>query len=270
MRAKCVYENLDFERGKDPKKSIGIGKYRDFYGKTEDQIASKIISDLEYFLDPYFGQLSDLVEEKGYESIEEYSESIWDEAGQEPLPEKQDPEIESFINDIFKIAEEFIKEKYPVKKPYRDSRYLEPAASIASTVINAYIEGAPHGTMLREISKEIDMSLLESLEFERGKDPKSSIDIGLRAKTYPIHILKIYNVHPIHVYKGNELEDFMSKYKSLISKAPSDFLTRSNDPNAMFWPDYISLENLKRAGFLGIRYNDNYILFDNIKETYTG
>lgn len=182
MKAKCVYENLEFERGKDPKKTMQIGKYKDFYGKTADQIASKIVSDLEYFLDPYFGQLSDLAEEKGYESIEDYQESIWDEKEYEPLTEKKDSEIEAFINEIFKKAEDFIKEKYPIKKPYRDSRYLEPAASIASTIIGAYIDGAPHGTMLSEISKEIDMSLLESYNFERGQDPKKAIGIGMEER----------------------------------------------------------------------------------------
>jgi len=177
-----IKESLDFERGQDPKTSMRIGKYREFKGYSAPDVASIIIKELEKYLEPFFHELDTVVERKGYRNIDEYEESIWDEENFEPLDDKKDADIELTIREMFDKAEEFVKGKYPVRKPYREKKYLEPAESIASTVVDALLNGAPHGTMIDQIARELDVSLFESLDFERGQDPKKAIGVGMEER----------------------------------------------------------------------------------------
>jgi len=214
MKAKCVYENLDFERGKDPKKSMQIGKYKDYYGKSADDIARIIINEMEHDLEPYFNELVGLVKKKGYDNLEHYQETIWDEEEMEPLPDKEDPDIEEFIKGIFVKAEAIIEEKYPVKTERRSPRHQTPTEAIAGEIITAAIDGAPYGSMVNLIGSHIDTSLLESLDFERGQDPKEAMDIGLLGKIEMEKYIKhfVVELDLIQGYDGfpwNSYEDYV-------------------------------------------------------------
>jgi len=173
---------VNFERGKDPKKSLKIGKYKDYYGMSPDELARIIIKEVDNHVSPQFEILFQLIKEKGYEGIEEYEASIWDEEEMDRIPEKEDKEIEEFIKDIFKKAEEFVEKKYPIKKPYRGPEYQTPIQSVAGEIVGAQIDGAPYGSMVHQIASNIDTSLLESVNFERGQDPKEAMGLGMVEK----------------------------------------------------------------------------------------
>ena len=55
MRAQFVYENINFERGEDPKRSMSIGKYRNYRKKitinTEEELIEALIQLLPLILD---------------------------------------------------------------------------------------------------------------------------------------------------------------------------------------------------------------------------
>lgn len=172
-----LVENLEFERGKDPRKSMRIGKYKDYIGKKPLEIADIVTRELSDDLEPLYDELMMLTHRKGYKSWEDYMDSIWSEDG-DYYHEKEDVDIELTIRDIIDKATDIVKEKYPIKKPWRDKKYGTPEENIASSIVEANLNGAPHSTLLDQIARNIDTSLLESLEFERGKDAKDALNIG--------------------------------------------------------------------------------------------
>ena len=118
--------SLDFERGQDPKTSMGIGKYRKYKGKTAEEIAGIILRDLSDEIHSMIQKLDEIAKKKGYESIDAYQESLWDEEKYEHLTDKEDPDIELFIKNMFDEIEEIIINKYPIKKPWRGEGKINP------------------------------------------------------------------------------------------------------------------------------------------------
>jgi len=46
MRAQFVYENINFERGEDPKRSMGIGKYKNYRKKITINTKEELVETL--------------------------------------------------------------------------------------------------------------------------------------------------------------------------------------------------------------------------------
>lgn len=157
MRAKYIYENLDFQRGKDPKMTLGLGpspdnqkafinwvisKIPEMIGKEE--IPKNIISNTnQYINDPYVYQIS------------KYLNDV--------LPE------EWFWNSEAISEDSMYKVLYWKDLDY--DFYLELGRAL-------YRLGYPRDVVNDDDITRGNKKIHE--DFQRGRDPKKTLDIGIR------------------------------------------------------------------------------------------
>jgi len=168
-----IKESIDFERGKDPKDALRIGK--DYiWDINSDELAKQIIDEVKDLCEPIMDNLLSAVKKAGYEDIEEYleySSEYLDTHNKSYIPSKNISDIEDTLEKT--IANEI--KKYPIKPGEEDGMF--------SDLFTLTLEGGPYLTYLDMIRRRLDTRYLkESFDFERGKDPKSSMGVGLKEK----------------------------------------------------------------------------------------
>ena len=168
MKAKQIHENLDFERTGDVLRDIGIGAKRNI-PKYYSELANDVIEDsgwqnkdLEIFQDLVLDDLK----EYGYYNIEDYLEMVAEEDGHII------PEIENSIATFKWKLEEFVK------------KYVWKSEVIEDMVKTLYYYKMSEGNinfdwLINNIDKalKLNWNIKESINFERGQDPKSSMGI---------------------------------------------------------------------------------------------
>ena len=108
------------------------------------------------------------------------------------------------------------------------------------------------------------------VEFERGRDPKDSMDIGLRKMAMPITSIRRFDSHPADWQGEEELIEFLKKYDEEIRDARKFLEVQIDEDNIpgkrkgerAYW-GYYDLDWLRKLGWPGIRYKDIYIPFDD-------
>lgn len=165
MKAQFVYENLDFERGKDPKTSIGVG--------VEKFIRDQIKRNIKYPIEP--GEEKDF-----WASGPAYS--IYDDEKDIMLAwavDKNKPEYVQWIIDNggnakskFFLEKAFLMDYFEVLKLLLKNG-ADPNHEILDRAYNsgAHSEG-------NKILQKYGRNTNESLRFERSMDPKRSLKIG--------------------------------------------------------------------------------------------
>ena len=193
---KIVRENINFERGLDPKKAIGIGKY---WAKTKGEIAKEIFNACEIRAKKFINDVHKEAKKAGYADSFDYAQKIYQEEEDESLKKiyKVEDKIEILTAEIKKILQE-----YPIMK----DRSLEIDLS------NFFVVGEPPpGTMLTIIEDALDPRLNESVYFERGMDPKKSMGIGQEAAKQKL-IGMIPDLSRSSLWKG-DYENIISNIK---------------------------------------------------------
>lgn len=166
MKARFIYESLDFERGLDPKKSMSIGRH---WSKTKREIANEIIRRCESELEDVINNVHAKAKMKGYKNSFDYIEQAY---GMELKNIKKDPVIENAIEEVT-VGINKILEEYPVFEPDKND-------SLMNDITNFFTAGEPpFGTLMTIIEATLDPQLKESVNFERGLDPIKALDLGI-------------------------------------------------------------------------------------------
>lgn len=180
MKAQFVYENLDFERGKDPKKSMDIGTAH---------IHRKIVD-----------------------------ETVWEANF---TPELYD--IETVIPDYMGHPILILKLKDPLS---HKSHAHQGVSNVPGSFVmhQSSMEEAIESVKKRIISYIDRKTVKESLDFERGKDPKRSLDIGMdRAKNKIISALEKYAHENIPMHYLPTEEEYIKFAEETLERIPEDF-----------------------------------------------
>ena len=205
MKAQFVYENMEFERGLDPKKAMGIGIFGPKSFRSYEKMAEWLYTHLETYLD--VKPSMDLIPK----------EEIYPYFFTEP-----------FMSDV----SDFIK--YQIGSPISDNK--NPLWKINGR--KADLEWYVYDHLKKLIL--LNHTVKENINFERGGDPKKAMGIGMDAVTYrPTEIvwgstknIKEYN-NDIADYKIKEILSSPSKFVKedprmvLLKRWDSKGLTRS-------------------------------------------
>ncbi|MCK9544391.1 MAG: hypothetical protein M0R03_20420 [Novosphingobium sp.] len=136
MRAKKVFENIDFERGQDPKSSMKIGIESINLERAQDSITGS------YFWKTKLGK---------------------------------------FWFSVNKNSKNIFRKKGDLSIKFKDQSYFIPAKKLKN---NIYLEEAER--FIKELIIKFEDKVYESLDFERGKDPKHSMNIGVISNAYTL------------------------------------------------------------------------------------
>lgn len=165
VKAKFIYEALNFERGMDPKKSMSIGQH---WNKTKREIANEIIRRCESELESIIQNVHAVAKMKGYKNSFDYIEKAY---GEGPGNINKDPVIENAIEDVA-IGINKILEEYPVFEPDKND-------SLMNDITNFFTAGEPpFGTLMTMVEAALDPRLKESVTFKRNQSPIKSLGIG--------------------------------------------------------------------------------------------
>ena len=162
MKVKFIYENINFERGQDPKSSIGIGHAKLYPSKT---LFKRIYKYWEK------------VPETGWpKEFEELTPIIW--SIKEPkfnvilkINNKLEENSYTFYlteDGVVMFYDHYIDTNEGQRK-YKEKEY--------------YIEDFIHFIRILQSNHTQIINVKESLDFERGKDPRQAMDLGF---LYPI------------------------------------------------------------------------------------
>lgn len=201
MRAKRVIESVEFQRGIDPYSSLGIGKVsqRDFSNETE------LIE---------WGYRFPITWSGG--EIAEWNDS--DKVIRKPLDEYHEEVYVPRMRNVRLQAVKWIKDNITING---ESLGLKQCMEIANGIQKLAIQ---------EIEKS--RGITESMEFEKGKDPKDALGIGVGDK------LKMEGIDALtHFFYYVNAEDMIQKVwngwdhirQKLISKVGKGHM----DPNAL-------------------------------------
>jgi hypothetical protein len=161
-------ESIDFERGKDPKEAMGIGK------KYLDQQKMRELPFLDY---PWINALIENPDEP-WENRIKFEELF---------------EYKGIYHIIFKQGGKYASISNKFMNPKWINKYGDPNLSIMSidhkankeTVIRNIIKRTDKWLEERSI-KKAEPYIFESIKFQRGKSPKESMDIGHSANAIRI------------------------------------------------------------------------------------
>jgi len=175
-----IHEALNFERGGDPKDSIRVGrKWK--WDMTGEELSIHIINDIEEKSKPILDRLKKAVKDAGFRSLEEYNNYVLDYYDSHPESSPKDvvhasKEIDNIEGELEELIKEEV-EKYPFKQG------INHKGSVIGDLFSLMLEGGAFMTYVDLIKGHLDKEYLkESLDFERGKDPKESMDIGMEQK----------------------------------------------------------------------------------------
>ena len=164
-----IEESQNFERGIEPKDSMRVGrKWK--WDMTAEELAAYIIDETMKKANPINRKIENAVKKAGYLSTKEYNEFMslyFDEHDEFPHVSEEIDDAEQELEKI--IASEV--EKYPIK--------ISDKENLIGKLFTLNIEGGPYRTYLDMVKQSLDPTYLkESINFERGLEPKDSIDIG--------------------------------------------------------------------------------------------
>jgi hypothetical protein len=121
MKAQFVYENLNFERGLDPKESMGIGdsEFRDFLKLSDDELMKRITTNRDIDSRRKEKIISALVKKN-----EGTKKADWEKKIKEEIIER-DNKINSKISQITEVMKEFAKRNHKrMKTDNSDPEYF--------------------------------------------------------------------------------------------------------------------------------------------------
>jgi signal recognition particle subunit SEC65 len=180
-------ESQNFERGIDPKDSIRIGR-KHIWNMTAEELANHILDTVSDKVRPILNKIEDAVKKAGYKDIETYQEYVYlrfDEDDKFPFVSKEIDDAEQELEET--IASEV--ENFPI----RDEKAKK---NLIGDLFTLELEGGPHKTYVEMIKQKLDPAYIkESVNFERGIDPKDSIRVGrkwkwdMTAEELAIHII---------------------------------------------------------------------------------
>jgi hypothetical protein len=162
-----VNESLNFERGIDPKTSIGVGR---LWNMTKEAVAKEIINTCETELEDLIQTVHAKARMEGFKNSFDYIEKAYNERGDINTL----PSVENAIEEVTKGIEEIL-ERYPIKDKER----------VKNDITNFFVAGEPpFWTLIASIAPWLDDRLKESINFERGIEPRKSMGVGM-AKALP-------------------------------------------------------------------------------------
>ena len=183
MRAKQVYENIRFERGKDPKRALAVGKYSNpkvvlfeeihEYCENEGWPGFEKTTPIEWeWEEPTFQAIS--IPDKGlkWSKVKTYTLYLTENAvkcfveytDKDGTPDQDEYTVESFKHWIRILETNHTKRLIPVTDTSGSMTKIGPSYGYGSF-------------------KHIP----ESVNFERGQDPKTSMGLGKAANPFVIY-----------------------------------------------------------------------------------
>jgi hypothetical protein len=206
MKSKFIYESLNFERGQDPKQSMDIGHFAKI-----NKITSSDLELLKIYTNNGDG--------KGYTNEELFLEVYESSASCEKYLERAKEVYkllepyeylfgDNFEADMKKEMNQYIK-SYLKNPKYNYAYNCDIMEEGDFDVFFCEIE-LPSAEILAKVNKKMS----ESVNFERGVDPKSIMDIGVISKIKKI--LNDFNYRTEHI-----------RYAGIIERTPY----QSNLPN---------------------------------------
>lgn len=245
-----IEESQNFERGIDSKDSIGIGR-KYIWNMTANDMAEHILNVVSDKVRPILNKIEAAVKKAGYKDIETYQEYVYlrfDEDDEFPFVSKE-------IDDAEQELEETITaevENFPI----RDEKAKK---DLIGDLFTLELEGGPHKTYVEMVKQKLDLTYIkESINFERGKDPKDTMDIG----TYRTDAPKISIFKRMHqlaemcpIFKEVTEIDWDNKEPKFII-----FSTKTHKKTPSIFKETFTLY-LTKEEELGI------ILFDDIEDT---
>jgi hypothetical protein len=205
MKARFVSESIDFQRGQDPKKTMGLGarsileKRRLGATMPPEKISPQITRMWNHIQEDLGEKLSDIyILGNDRDEIPDYIiEKLSKHIGS-PEAQKRTKIVHHGTGPYYHIYE----------TPY--GRVLRERVGEGEGYLNSYLVGYQTALNL-DLPKHLS-SVRESLEFERGKSPKEAMNIGI--------IAKIENV----VNDDDELEDLISEIDMQLGAAMGVYL----------------------------------------------
>jgi hypothetical protein len=163
-------ESVNFERGIDPKTSMGVGR---IWGMSKREVAKEIINTCEKELEDFIQTVNAKARMEGFKNSFDYIAKAYNERGDiNTLPSVENA-IEELTGGIDKILS-----LYPVKE--ERERVSSSKTIIGNDITNFFVAGEPpYGTLITQISASLDDRLKESVNFERGIEPKRSMKVGM-------------------------------------------------------------------------------------------
>lgn len=238
-------ESMNFERGGDPLDKIKIGK--------------KYIIELYSIIDTI-----DKVTFTDEQII--YSLKNWVDNSSADWTYKTDKgnlPVEDLDGKIIKF-----KGKYYTLPEYPDQSFTKDATMGSFNPMKPS-KAIPQGWDELEDPVSEAKKVYEKMDFQRGVDPKDSLQIGARSRAFPIIGLDtIYKW-----YEGERCGEMLNRLKNLNGEIRSNirfFVTP--DPDDPHWSDDISekdldpswpLSEVRNAGYSGIRYKDIFVPFSD-------
>jgi hypothetical protein len=231
VRAQKVYENIDFERGKDPKDALRVGaKYK--WDTTREGLAWKIMVDVnddDHFRDAII-RADMAAENAGYKDVDEYWEAVYGD-GVVADSYYQRPEVEKWLEEVEEILDEKLK-KYPWK--------AGKEAVVKGVFYDGAFRGVAYGSAINVIENALDPQYFinESTGFERGNDAKDSIGVGIKDKIINLDKIVMYVGeigHPVTVSE----EDTKRILKDM-ENGEWTYLKDPSDPTTPYCSEYMS------------------------------
>jgi len=175
LKKRYLGESMDFERGVDTLRAARVGVKRNI-PKYERGLAIEVIEeagfgfqtgDGDIKLEELWKNLADDMEEYGYYTLEEYYEVVdEDESMANPIIENA---IEAYKWALAEYAKQYVWKPEAIKEIVKTLFYYKanPADVSFDTVVK-WIDKA----------LKLNWGIGESLDFERGQDPKTAMGIG--------------------------------------------------------------------------------------------
>jgi len=166
-----VDESINFERGIEPKDSMRVGrKWK--WDMTAEELAEHILDVVSEKARPILSKIEAAVKAAGYENLKTYQDYIYDYFDNHDEFAHASKEIDDAEQELEEtIAAEV--EQFPIKDE-------EAKKDLIGDLFTLMLEGGPHGTYVDMIKQKLDPAYLkESVNFERGVEPRKSMDVGM-------------------------------------------------------------------------------------------
>lgn len=166
-----IEESQNFERGIDAKDSIRIGR-KHIWNMTAEELANYILDVVTDNVRPKLNKIEAAVKKAGYKDIETYQEYVYlrfDKDDEFPFVSKEIDDAEQELEEA--IAAEV--EQFPTKDE-------KAKKDLIGDLFTLELEGGPHKTYVEMVKQKLDPAYLkESVNFERGVEPKKSMEVGM-------------------------------------------------------------------------------------------
>lgn len=229
---KLVREYIDFERGREPKRAIGIG------------LSQKIARGLESFAkDPLIRRVLHIYsissQDRGRYSTFPDETNFYMEIPAQDIPTKElmeeilDKHIGlEYFSDIWEDHQMWHVWRPMIKAEY-DDNFLEAVRLRVNETMD-FERGKDPRSVLGKY--RIIKLVREYIEFERGNEPKDSLDIGMKQKVYNdlLELNRVPGVLGMQFRKGKDGEP------RLLVKYVGEPWTPSSDKTGLQWENTVN------------------------------